>query len=149
MSDNPLDRIPSHDRVSLRAVLVKDGEDPGPALAAAGIFDPVALPVTFGEPDIGFGDGITPNLTAVLETHPGPGDVLVPASGARPASAEAQSGAAASGFDDRPGEPATINLPAAYGMQPLAPVRPSGDKSGGHLTGRRPDGDPGRAIAPQ
>jgi hypothetical protein len=72
MSDNPLDRIRDHDRISFSAVVVKDGEDPGPALAAAGIFDPVALPVTFGEPDIGFGDGITPALTAVLEGHSGP-----------------------------------------------------------------------------
>jgi hypothetical protein len=45
MNDNPLDRIPKHDRVSLRAVVVDDGEDPGPALRAAGIFDPIAVPI--------------------------------------------------------------------------------------------------------
>jgi hypothetical protein len=70
MSDNPLDRIPSFDRVSIRAVVVSDGEDPSHALAEAGIFDPISLPVVFGEnqPDFRFGDGITPNLTAVLES---------------------------------------------------------------------------------
>jgi hypothetical protein len=130
MSDNPLDRIPGHDRVTLRAVVVKDGEDPGPALAAAGIFDPVALPVAFGEPDIGFGDGITPNLMAVLETNPATGEDPAPSSGARPASAEAQPSAAASAVGDRPGRPVTTTLPAAFGMQPLAPVRRSGGGDG-------------------
>ncbi len=62
MSDNPLDRIPGFDRVSIRAVVVMEGEDPGPALAAAGLVDPVAVPVVFGEgaPDRSFGDGFTP-----------------------------------------------------------------------------------------
>ena len=69
MSDNPLDRIPSFDRVSVRAVVVMEGEDPGPLLAAAGIVDPVAVPVVFGEtaPDRSFGDGLTPNVSAVVE----------------------------------------------------------------------------------
>ena len=69
MSDNPLDRIASFDRVSIRAVVVSDDEDPSQALSEAGIFDPISLPVVFGEdqPDFSFGDGITPNLTAVLE----------------------------------------------------------------------------------
>jgi hypothetical protein len=125
MSDNPLDRIPSHDRVSLRAVVVGDGEDPGPAVAAAGIFDPIALPVVFGEPDIGFGDGITPNLTAVLEFHPAAGDDVAPASGAPPASAEPQGGVAGDDRNDRPGGAAPTNLPAAFGTRPLAPVRRS------------------------
>ena len=69
MSDNPLDRIPTFDRLSLRAVVVPEGEDPGPALAAAGIVEPIELPIVFGEdpPDRTFGDGLTPNITAVLE----------------------------------------------------------------------------------
>jgi hypothetical protein len=127
MSDNPLDHIPSHDRVSLKAVVVRDGEDPEPALAAAGIYDPVALPVVFGEPDIGFGDGITPNLSAILETHSGPGDDFAPLSGARPASTEAQPSATGFALDGRSSSAVTTTLPATFGMQPLAPVRRSGD----------------------
>lgn len=72
MSDNPLDRLPAYDRVSIRAVLVHDGEDPAAALAEAGIFDPIAIPVMLGDgADLSgtlLGDGITPNLMAVLET---------------------------------------------------------------------------------
>jgi hypothetical protein len=45
MSDTPPDRIPNFDRVSIRAVVVEDGEDPSQALAAAGIVDPIALPI--------------------------------------------------------------------------------------------------------
>ena len=73
MSDNPLDRIPDFDRVSVRAVVVMEGEDPGPLLAAAGIVDPVAVPVVFGEgaPDRNFGDGFTPNVSAVIEFDQG------------------------------------------------------------------------------
>ncbi len=61
MSDNPVDRIHPHDRISIRAVLVHDGEDPGPALAAAGIFNPIAIRVVLGEnlPMAGgLGDGL-------------------------------------------------------------------------------------------
>jgi hypothetical protein len=133
MSDNPLDRIPSFDRISLRAVVVAEGEDPGPALTAAGISDPIALPIAFGEspPDRSFGDGFTPNVTAVLEFHEpevdGSGSTSgtfgsaadIPAS-----SAGAQAGAEGAVSDDVPPfRPATTNLPGAYDMQPLAPVR--------------------------
>jgi hypothetical protein len=64
MSDDPLDRIPAYNRVSIRAVLVHGDEDPGPALAAACITDPIALRVVMGDdPHVGgmLGDGITPN----------------------------------------------------------------------------------------
>jgi len=58
-------------RLSLRCVLVTGGADPGPALAAAGIFDPVAIPVVFGDgPGLSggiLGDGRTPNLVGTLE----------------------------------------------------------------------------------
>ena len=73
MSDNPLDRIPAYNRVSIRAALVHGDEDPGPALAAAGIVASIAIPVVMGEdidlPGGILGDGITPNLMAVLETE--------------------------------------------------------------------------------
>ncbi len=49
VSDHPLDRIPAFTRISIRAVLVQQGEDPGPALAVAGIINPVAIPVVLGE----------------------------------------------------------------------------------------------------
>jgi Cell Wall Hydrolase len=135
MSDNPLDRIPSHDRISLRAVVVRDGEDPGPALAAAGITDPIALPIVFGDaqPDASFGDGITPNLTAVLELDRGDDDGF-PRGGHGFASGAVGPAADPHGFDPgtRPNSvavaapaprPATLTLPGAYGLRPLAPVR--------------------------
>jgi hypothetical protein len=128
MSDNPLDRIPSFDRVSIRAVVVMEGEDPGPLLAAAGIVDPVAVPVVFGEdaPDRSFGDGFTPNVSAVVEFDQEAGEVA--------GEGDAQEDAGVSG-EGRPGgtrsaaagplpsATGTVNLPAAYGMKPLAPVR--------------------------
>ncbi len=139
MTDNPLDRIPNHDRVSLRAVVLRDGEDPGPALAAAGITDSIALPIMFGEgqPGASFGDGFTPNLTAVLEPDQGQdsdgvpigdegfgGSGYDPAAGSDSLEAGAMSGAAGEAVP-LPGA-TTTTLPAAYGLQPLAPVRKSG-----------------------
>jgi hypothetical protein len=133
MSDNPLDRIPSFDRVSVRAVVVMEGEDPGPLLAAAGIVDPVAVPAVFGDaaPDRSFGDGFTPNVSAVVEfdqeaggfssgadeqEDDGGSDDGGPA-GTRSAAAEPGQQASASG---------TVTLPSAHGMKPLAPVRRAG-----------------------
>jgi hypothetical protein len=124
MSDNPLDRIPSFDRISLRAVVVAEGEDPGPALAAAGISDPIELPVVFGEdpPDRSFGDGFTPNVAAVLEFDQSEEDESGPASGA-PSSASYTHGSPAGAAGS---SPAATNLPSAYDIQPLAPVPPHG-----------------------
>jgi hypothetical protein len=121
MSDDPLDRIPSFDRVSIRAVVVEDGDDPGPALAAAGILDPIALPMMYGEnqPNIGFGDGITPNFTAVLEAEQQDDDF-----GAEPdLRPDTKLAAADNSFPS--GSP-TVNLPAAFGSKPLAPARRPG-----------------------
>jgi hypothetical protein len=118
-AENPLDRIHPADRLSIPAVLVSDGEDPGPALAEAGIYDPIALPVTFGEdePTISFGDGITENLTAVLETTPVGATLRAQTHAARPAAADAgQTGLA------------SANLPPAYGLRPLAPIGPRGSR---------------------
>ncbi len=54
-------------------MLVNQGEDPSAALAKAGIVNAVAIPVVLGEqldlPRGILGDGITPNLKAVLETE--------------------------------------------------------------------------------
>jgi hypothetical protein len=126
-ADNPMDKLPAHNRVSIRAVLVHEGEDPSAALAEAGFADAVAVPVVLGEqPDLSggiLGNGITPNLTAVLETeqedaedvHPVVRRPVVQQSIAR--------------FDPDPAGasgPVTITLPPAYGIQPLAPVRRSG-----------------------
>jgi hypothetical protein len=116
MSDDPLSKIPEHDRVSIRAVVVGAGEDPNAALMQAGIYDPVAVPMLMGEEsDFGggiLGDGITPNLTAVLEMDGDEGSDC--SNGAQPATAQPQANATpASG---------TSTLPAAFGMRPLAPV---------------------------
>jgi hypothetical protein len=102
--------------------------------AAADIVDPIALPIVFGEgpPDRSFGDGFTPNVVAVLEYDQPEADDSDSASedhgspsDAHASSAGAQPGAPGSASDDAsPSRSATTNLPAAYGMQPLAPVRP-------------------------
>jgi hypothetical protein len=120
MSDDPLDRLPSFDRVSIPAVLVHEGEDPGPALQEAGIVDAVALPVIFDDdphsPGGFFGDGITDNLSAVLE----------------PAEVENDEDSPHASRAERPhqqpdgitSKAATVaRLPAAFGSRPLAPVR--------------------------
>jgi hypothetical protein len=117
--DNPMDKLPAHNRVSIRAVLVHEGEDPSAALAEAGFADAVAIPVVLGEqPDPSgaiLGNGITPNLTAVLETEQ---EEIWP--DARPPAGRSGSESA------RPSGPVTTTLPPAYGIQPLAPVRRRG-----------------------
>jgi hypothetical protein len=126
MSDNPLDNIHDFDRVSVRAVVVYEGEDQSQALSEAGIFDPISLPVAFGEnrPDVSFGDGITPNLTAVLETdqeadHP----FDAPSNDEGPHALNHRPQRSVGTGQD---EPRTASLSPAYGLQPLAPVRPRG-----------------------
>ena len=119
MTDNPMDSLSSFDRVSIRAVLVREGEDPSAALAAAGIFDPIAIPVIIGE-DVSqsggiLGDGITPNLKAVLETGQAP-----PEGSSRDREPVPRRNTAES---VTPREIGTSLLPAAFGLQPLAPVR--------------------------
>jgi hypothetical protein len=120
MSDNPLDKIPAHNRVSIRAVLVHEGEDASAALAEAGFADTISIPVMLGEhPDLSggiLGNGITPNVMAVLETDPG--DAADPSPSVQPAAARPEQG------DVGRSEPVTTTLPPAFGMQPLAPVRP-------------------------
>src|ERR1700733_14008182 len=116
--DNPLDKLPAHNRVSIRAVLVHEGEDPSAALAEAGFANAVAIPVVLGEQsdlsDGILGNGITPNLTAVLETEQEEeGPDIQPAAQSEPQAV-------------RPSGHVTTNLPPAYGIQPLAPVRRGG-----------------------
>ena len=114
MSDNPMDKLPVHYRVSILAVLVGEGEDPSAALAEAGIVDSVVIPVVVGE-ELALsggivGNGITPNLTAVLETEQA--DASDSSPGTQPAS------------NDRPQcGPVTSTLPGTFGLRPPAPVR--------------------------
>ena len=135
MSDNPLDSIPSFNRVSIRAVLVNEGEDPGQALSEAGIVDPIAVPVVLGE-DLHLssgilGNGVTPNLTGMLETEQE--DDFNASPGTEPHNPGRRPDAA------QPTKPVTTMLPAAFGLQPLAPVRRSGDN------GQRADAEAGPA----
>jgi hypothetical protein len=122
MSDNPLDRLPILDPISIRAVLVHEGEDPSAALAEAGFAEVIAVPAILGEEaDLAggiLGDGMTPNLAAALETAQEDGSDSPP--NARPEPARSASVA------DVPAESVTSNLPPAFGMQPLAPVRKRG-----------------------
>ncbi|WP_158922932.1 hypothetical protein [Acidisphaera sp. S103] len=123
MSDSPLDKVPAHNRVSIRAVLVHEGEDASAALAEAGFAETITVPVVVGEqPDLPsgiLGNGTTPNVTAVLDTEQeGGAEALAHARqrSTRPPEADAH-----------PKRSDTTTLPAAYGMQPLAPVRRTGD----------------------
>jgi hypothetical protein len=113
-----MDSLPSFNRLSIRAVLVTDGQDPQAALAEAGIFNSVAIPVVLGEdsPLSGglLGNAITPNLTAVLE--PDPEDDWgfsspLPPSKKSPAPTPQQ-----------PEKTAATRLPEAFGQRPFAPV---------------------------
>lgn len=120
MRDNPLDRLPDFDRVSIAAVLVCGDEDPTAALAEAGIFDLVAIPVVIGD-DAGLaggilGDGLTPNLTGVLETVYE--DIADPSFSMQPDQTASRSGAA---------QPGTTMLPAAFGRPAFAPIRRQDD----------------------
>lgn len=119
MSDDPMDAIPSFNRVSIRAVLAHDGEDVEAALSEAGIFNPVAVPVLIGDGQFPsgaiLGDGFTPNLTGVLETEQQEDfDVQFHS---QPSPTERNEAVA------RPNPRQATILPAAYGMQPLAPIR--------------------------
>ncbi|HEX4367088.1 MAG TPA: hypothetical protein VH023_09680 [Rhodopila sp.] len=120
MSDNPLDKIPAHNLVSIRAVLVNENEDASAALAEAGFAETISIPVVLGEyPDLSggiLGNGITPNVTAVLETDPDAAADTSP--NVRPSAARPERG------DVGRSGPVTTMLPPAFGMQPLAPVRP-------------------------
>ncbi|MGD0106504.1 MAG: hypothetical protein ABSC06_21060 [Rhodopila sp.] len=123
MSDAPTDRLAAANRVSIRAVLVRQGEDASAALAKASIIDAVAIPVVVGDdvdlPGGIFGDGRTPNLTALLETERE--DEFEDQAGTEPGPARS------TGEADPPSEPVTTMLPAAFGMRPLAPVRRFGE----------------------
>ena len=119
MSKDLFDQIHEFDRVSIRAVLVTNGEAPDDALFKAGIFNSVAIPVVIGNDDslsAGIlGNGITPNVTAVLEPDPEDDFECLPPS-------QATSGPRHP-VNRQPPEPKTDTLPSAYGLQPLAPVR--------------------------
>jgi len=129
MSDTPLDRLPAFNRVSIRGVLVHEGEDPRPALAAAGIVNPIAIPVVLGEDlDLSggiLGNGITPNLKAVLETEQHDDFDSSPTN--QPNEAGSQPSAA------RSAEPVTTTLPAAYGQPSFASNGRLGDPRSGRF----------------
>ena len=65
---------PTISNTKCRVTLVHEGEDASAALAEAGFAETISIPVVLGEqPDLPggiLGNGITPNLTAVLETGP-------------------------------------------------------------------------------
>ena len=114
VSENALNDLPGFNRLSIRAVLVNEGEDPAPALAEAGII-PVMLGDNVDLPGGILGNATTPNLTAILEIEYQ--DDFDASPDARPDETGAGPDAA------RSNEPGTTMLPAAFGPQPLAPVR--------------------------
>ncbi len=118
-TDDPIDGWRKANRLSIRCVLVTGDADPGPALAAAGIFDPVAIPVVLGDrPDLPGGilsDGRTPNLTGTLEFD------QLGAFGSPPGAQRQPAQSAADGW--APSGPVTTTVPPAFGMKSLAPIR--------------------------
>ena len=117
MSDNPLDSIPSYDRVSIRAVLVREN-DHGTALAEAGLVDPLVIPVMV-DGDVDFpahfiGDGVTGNLTAVLE----------------PNERQPADGSAADDFASAEPAPTSATPSGPGGHQPAAGVRSAAAHAG-------------------
>ena len=73
--DDPLPQMHAFDRLSIPAVLVLDIDGAARVASAAGIHDPVVVPVAFGtDPNVMPGDCFTPNLTAIFE----PDDVEEP-----------------------------------------------------------------------
>jgi hypothetical protein len=106
-----MDGLPAHDRVSIRGILVSEGEDPGVALAEAGFVDSPAIPAVPGE-DLDLsggipGNGIAPNPIAVPGT-----EQRRHMAGTCPGAAESTSNRA------QPSEPVATMLPAAYCMHP-------------------------------
>ena len=122
MNNSPLDIPPAHNRISVRAVLVHDGQDPSAALAAAGLVNAISIPVVLGEagdmPAGIQGNGITPNLSAVLEMSPA--ESFGAAAVTQPVPLESVSATA------QAAESVARMLPVAFGIQPIAPVRQLG-----------------------
>jgi hypothetical protein len=124
VSEDLLNQMHEFDRVSIRAVLLADGENPDEALSSAGIFEPVTISVTVGaelDPSCGIlGDGHTPNLTGVLETQ----YEHAPDDGFGSSFPEIQPDERSRQiYDAPPARSGTATLPPAFGLQPLAPVR--------------------------
>jgi len=115
------DTLTAANRLSIRAVLVYDGQDAAPDLIGCGIFDPVSIPVTDADAAFGsgaiLGDGVTPNVIGILEQDDQQEDH-------DPAQAFAQPDAERSeqGRTEDWDQPKTVTLPGAYGLKPLAPV---------------------------
>jgi hypothetical protein len=115
-------RLIQSERVSLRAVVVPEGQDVTPYLREAGIADPVSLPfapIGNGASAAGMTAIWTSDVTAELDF----GDDGDPDS-PMPFTSE-QDNTASNSDELVPTEKSfqTMNLPEAFGMRPLAPVR--------------------------
>jgi hypothetical protein len=120
------DRFGTAGTVSVRAVVQHGDEDVTEALLRAGIFDPVSVPVVFGEePDVSqglLGDGVTPNLRAVL-AHDVVSDFEVGSN------AEVDAPKAHGRRDGLAPRLATRTMPPAFGWTSLAPVPAAREQS--------------------
>jgi len=113
-------RLLQSERVTVKAVMVADDEDPAPHLLAAGIVEPVSIPFAFdddGATPASMGDGWTPGVTGILEFDDEGGADSPPFDAAEENLPSTQD-------DGEPEEPRerTANLPGAFGMSPMAPV---------------------------
>ncbi len=120
--EDPARRLIESEQVSVRAVVVPDGEDPTPYLLKAGIVDPVAIPFTWGDDQMAarsMGNGWTDAVPATLVFDDDSDDE----DGGFPQDAEFRQSP-----PERPAPPAsasqprTVQLPEAFGARPMAPV---------------------------
>ncbi len=119
-TQDPAQRLLESERISIKAVLVEAGEDPMPLLREAGITEILSLPVAL-DADSGtasaLADGWGSSITATWEPDQDEeADFPTDADPQDTASDDSASHA----------DPATpsraINLPAAFGMRPMAPI---------------------------
>jgi hypothetical protein len=68
--ENTAQRLIASDQVSVRVVVVAEGQDPTPHLLEAGIVDPVVVPFAWADTQASagvMGDGSTTSVSATLE----------------------------------------------------------------------------------
>lgn len=126
-AEDTAQRLIEAERVSVRVVVVADGEDPTPHLLKAGIVDPVIVPFAWADDERSagmMGDGRTSGVTATLEFDDEAGESF--AQHADPADRPAvnpPSGSNLVSGSDPVSETRTVQLPEAFGLKPMAPVR--------------------------
>jgi hypothetical protein len=115
--DDAATRLMKANRLSVRAVVVPHGRSAARALVENGIYDPVAIPLTFADElsANGLGGGWDPTVIATLEPDDG-GSSASTSGMSLPTSALPEDA-------DRAAPPPTAAPSAVFGANSLAPVR--------------------------